>query len=792
MTDREFLESKVGGKLRGLRRTLRRRLAGEGISWCAMSLVLVVFVTLGLDYVLHLDRPAVRGVIMGALLLGVAWVIWRQLIVPLLVPMDNEQLALLVEDRYGELGDSLISALQFTRSDAQVTPGQSQAMVRLVIARAGETASGLDFRKVVERSLLRKRMSLAFCAVGLLVGFSFWQTGIMGRWWNRNVIFADTAWPQDIYLDVAREIKGADGKVSLVESKNGVFRVLRGNDLKILVTARSGEIVTPPPETITLYAKYESVGWTTEPDIKPDTEGARTYTKVFRSVSEPFEFFFVGGDDKREIRHRVSLIDPPGIGWLQFTVEYPPYMNRPSRKFDASRAVLAAPPGSLITVRATADKPVEFQGVSTGMFLNGQRVGNLETDTGDKPPGAPLEAATRLVGSFRLKKSASSEKHEDKNPMRTLTIALQDTGGFENPRAAQYKIRTEPDTAPRLSLKRRGVGGAVTPEAILPLVIEAKDDSGLSEVRVVLTWGGDKPGSKSWVVEPSPGGKAQFDTLYERDIKDLNLKPGMTIRVMVEADDLMPAELNGPNKGTSGAMSFRIVKRDELLAEMVRRQKALRANFEQTIRKQEDSIATTEAMITMLNSDLAVSDAARRLRDATSMEIGVGGDCAKTSVAMGDILIEMVYNRIIEAKGRAETLNGIVTPLGELAQRVDVLTVRMKTAEGAASGDDLLKQADEIRSEQLSILEVMQKVLERMIKVAEAQELAYKLERLIERWDGVMRAAESRADWDIQNALGFKCPECTKPLGPDGGPGAKIKCPHCKKTVAKPALKGSD
>ncbi|MDP6635919.1 MAG: hypothetical protein QGG42_13550 [Phycisphaerae bacterium] len=782
MTDREFLESKVGGKLRGLRRNLRRRLAGEGVSWCAISIVAVVFLTLGVDYLLHLDRP-VRGIMMGLLLLGVAWVVWRQIIAPLRVPMDNEQLALLVEKRYGQLGDSLISALQFTRKDGRNTPGQSRAMVELVIAQAGEMSDELDFQEVVERPLLRQRMSLAVCAVGLLLGFSIWQAGIMNRWWDRNVIFADTAWPQNIYLDVSGPDMDEDGN----------FNVLRGDDLAITVTARPGDAAMPQaaPETIALYAKYESVGWTTEPEIKLNEDKPRTYSKVFRSVAEPFKFYFIGGDDKRAIRHSVNLIDPPGIGWLQFTVEYPAYMNRPSRRFDESRAVLAAPPGSLITVRATADKPVEFQGAATGMFLDGKRVGDLKNDTAEKPDGAPLEAPTRFVGAFRLGKSDVSGKSQDKNPMRTLTLSLQDTDGFANRRAAQYKIRTEPDTAPRVSVKRRGVGSAVTAEAILPLVIQAKDDSGLSKVRAVLSWGGAKPGRKSWVVTPGPEDKDQFSTVYELDIKDLGLKPGMTISVMVEADDLMPAELGGPNKGVSGSMSFRIVKRDELLAEMVRRQKALRANFEQTVRKQEDAIATTEAMITMLDNNQPPEDAVRGLRDATSMEIGVGGDCAKTSVAMGDILIEMVYNRIIEAKGRTETLNGIVTPLAELAERVDVLTARMKVAEAVSDGADLLKQADEIRTEQLSILEVMRKVLERMIKVAEAQELAYKLERLIERWDGVMRAADNRADWDIQNALGFKCSECTKPLGPDGGPGAKVKCPNCKKTVSKPALAGS-
>ncbi len=784
MTDREFLESKIGRKLRKLRGDLRRRLAGEGISWLAIALVAVVFITLGLDYGLNFGRP-MRGVVMGFLLVGVAWVVWRLLIAPLLAPMDTEQLALLVEERYGTLSDSLISALQFSRPDRRNTPGQSKAMVELVIRQAGEASAPLDFRKVVERPGLRRTLIGAVCAVVVLTSFSFLHAGIMSRWWNRNVVFADTAWPQDLYLDVSGPGMDEDGN----------FRVLRGEDLEITVTARSGDesMPTTPPETIALYANYvESVGWTTEPEIKLNTDESRTYTHVFRGVSEPFEFFFICSKDKREVRHGVSLIDPPGVTWLQFNIEYPAYMNRPAKDFDESRAVLAAPPGSIITIRAATDKPLDFDSTACGMFLDGVKVGSLKTDTAAPPSSAPRKTEARVVGSFKLGKLPKPKDGAKVNPMRTLTVSLQDTDGFPNPRAAQYKIRTEPDTAPRLSLKRRGVGSAVTSEAILPLVIQAKDDSGLKEIRAVLSWAGDKPGRKTWIVLPGPESKDQFDTVYELDIKDLKIKPGTAIGVTVEADDLMPAELGGPNKGVSGSMSFRVVKRDELLAEMVRRQKALRANFEQTVRKQEDSVAAVEASITMLNANQGLDASVRGIRDSASMEIGVGGDCAKTSIAMGDILIEMVYNRIIEAKGRAETLNGIVNPLADLAQQIDVLTARMKTAEGLKDAAELVRQAEEIHTEQLVILEVMRKVLERMIKVAEAQELAYELERLIERWDDVMRVAGTRADWDIQNELGFLCSECEKALGPDGGPGAKVKCPHCKKTVSKPAISRPD
>ncbi|MCP4377581.1 MAG: hypothetical protein GY794_15565 [bacterium] len=779
MTDREFLESRVGQKLRQLRGGLRRRLLGEGLGWVALALVVTVFVTVGLDYSLHLVRP-MRALVMGVLMLGVVWIVWQQLIAPLLVPMDNEQLALLVEDRYDDLKDSLISAIQFTRDNRQETPGQSRAMIELVVAQAGKKASGLDFTKVVERSRFIKRITLALCAVALLCAFSLWQTGIMNRWWDRNVLFADTAWPQSIYL----EVNGA-----------GDFRVLRGGDLTITVKARASDVSAPkaPPEKITLHTYYESIGVTTESDVELTNKETREYVHVFRGISEPFDFYCTGGDDNRVIKHHVTLIDPPGIGWLRFTVEYPNYMNRPTKMFDDSRAVLAAPPGSLITIHATGDKPVNFQDGATGIFLDGKKVSGLKNDL-VKHDGAPTDAKSSFVGLFRLthpKSGKSKDKSKNKNPMRTLTIKLKDTDGFVNKLAAQYKIRTEPDTAPNLSIRRKYVGAAITPEAIIPLIIQAKDDSGLSEIRTVVGWGTDKPESKSWVLEPGPLGKDRFNTLYERDIKALGFKPGMTIRVMVEADDLMPAELNGPNKGQSGAISFRIVKRDELIAEMVRRQKALRADFELTIRKQEDSISMIEATLMMLNSNKTTEESARNIRDAISMEIGVSGECAKTSAAMSNILMEMVYNRIIETKGRSETLNGIVTPLADLAQRVDALTARMETVEKVTDRENMLKQADEIHSEQQAILEVMQNILERMIKVAEAQELAYKLERLIERWDDVMRAAEAQADWDIQNALGFKCSECTKPLAPEGGPGSKVKCPHCAKTVVKPDLKKS-
>ena len=225
----------------------------------------------------------------------------------------------------------------------------------------------------------------------------------------------------------------------------------------------------------------------------------------------------------------------------------------------------------------------------------------------------------------------------------------------------------------------------------------------------------------------------------------------------------MPADLDGPNTGESGTLIFRIVKRDELLAEMVRKQKALRAGFEQAVRTQEDAIAKTDAVIAITAAGEITLDARRQLKDAGGLQVGVGGECATTADSLQAILTEMIYNRIIESKGRSDMADGIITPLGRLAKHIEKLTAEIRAAEGARDAADMLKQTSAIDMEQRRILALMREILERMVKIAEAQELAYKLERLIERWDKIMRDTERRRDAEIGNVLEPATKPATRP-----------------------------
>jgi hypothetical protein len=339
MSPERFLQGRVRGKLHRLRRALRARLAGEGLAWLLTALVTVVFVTLGIDYLLRLDDRPLRVAVMGAAGAGVLAVLWRQLLRPLLVPMDAAALALLVERKFRQLGDRLISAIQFGREESLAPLGMSDAMVAATAEQANQIAERLDFDGVVERAGLRRASLTALAAVGLLAGFTVWQYPIMSLWVQRNLAFANVDWPQDTYLRVEG---GPD------------FKVLRGGDLEIVVTVRPGSVAPP---SITMHSEYASLG-RTEAEVQPATPDGMRFVHTFRNVSEEFSFYVTGGDDRLDARrkHHVYLVDPPALHAVRFTLCPPSYVDRPKRSMDGTRATLPAGCGWRVELDARATK----------------------------------------------------------------------------------------------------------------------------------------------------------------------------------------------------------------------------------------------------------------------------------------------------------------------------------------------------------------------------------------------------------------------------------------------------
>ncbi|MBI5724131.1 MAG: hypothetical protein HZA50_09255 [Planctomycetes bacterium] len=340
----KLVEHKITGKLGSLKLAIRTRIAAEGIGWVLAAAVAVIFITLGMDYLLRLEK-AQRMLVMLAWLCGLAYLCWRRLVSPMFVPMNRSDLALLVENRFGQLGDRLISAIQF-ETLAAGAGGMSRAMILKVAHEANRMAGALNFGDVVRSAGAKRSGSIALGALLILAALGLWKPHILGLWFDRNIMFRDTPWPQDTYLLVQG---GPD------------FSVVRGDDLKITVAVTDNSPVVP--QYIVMHTRSSSFGddWIEE-RLEQSEAGGRTFVKIFQNVPEEFQFYVTGGDDSNDRKHphKVSIIEPPTLIELEFpSVVYPGYMRRPEGVLPGGTSVQKLPVGCRVSVRAVCNKPLK-------------------------------------------------------------------------------------------------------------------------------------------------------------------------------------------------------------------------------------------------------------------------------------------------------------------------------------------------------------------------------------------------------------------------------------------------
>ena len=742
MANRDLLHGSIRRKLAGLRARLRTRLAGEAAAWAMVALVGLVFVTLGFDYYLRLDRPQ-RGLIMGLCLIGLVWVLWRELIRPMLVPMGEEDLALLVEDRYDELGDRLISAVQFSQPGRDDEATASRAMIDVMARQANETAATLDFERIVERNNMWRAAGAAACAAMLLGGFTFWKQDVMALWFQRNVtIWSNAEWPQENELIV---VGGGD------------FTVVRGRDLKVKIIAAEGTVAPPH---VTVHARLPSVAGVTEDRIAMAKGSPGEYVKVFRGVTEEFEFWVTGGDDSRDERrpHKVFVLDPPVLRNVRFWVHYPKYMKQTHpRPVDGSMGTLTVPMGSTIHFTAQSTKDV----VWAGIFLD-----NAEPKTWTiKSPSAKATEEDKpdprkVWGYFLVDVPAPAARKVRHFQAKELRLALRDTDNITNPIGGQYLLQVLPDQDPKISARKFGVSGSLTPNARVPLRIQASDDNGLfgltANIEVAQK---DKVPPTRTKIPLSPVGRKEFTTSHDIELGG-KFKPKTIIQVSVTAADTFPDTWGGPNRSTSGTLDFRIVTPEELMAELVRRQKELRLEFVHTIEQQTAARSKALAAAEAVPGDTIDAEARRLASGSAGHQTSVASECAKAALSLQGIWHELTNNKIGSPDSRKQLLDTVVQPLKDLSEPIGKLVEGLRGLARVSDATTFRDQADAFAQAQLKILTQLKAIRDRMQKLESRQELAYKLETIIKLWNQVMKDTKAVSDKEATDLLG---PDKKKP-----------------------------
>jgi hypothetical protein len=734
----ELVSAEVRAKLDRLRRALSLRLLLEGLAWLALALVAVVFVTLGFDYLFRLERD-LRGAIMLLAVAGMGVVVWRQLVAPLRVPMDAPELALLVERRFGQLGDRLIGAIQFSRRGDCEQLGVSMAMVARMAEEAHALAAPLPFRQIVERRGVLRSWAFAGGAGAVLLLFGLWQGELLRLWFHRNVLFADVPWPQSTYLTV--------------RSDPPEFTVLRGDDLTVIVEVETRSRAVP--DHVTFHARYAALGWTEE-TAEADRDEPRKFVKVFPAVSEEFELYVTGGDDRRDKRrpHKVRLIDPPGLLDVEFVVRYPSYM-RPTRPdvFPGGTGALPVPIGAKVTVQARANKPLS----AAAILLDEQEVGRLSPQNVSRA-GQRVELPLRYLGEFEI-------VGKNKPVTKVLRFALTDEQGHSNRRGAKYMVQVQPDHRPMVDLKKLGIGVRISPRAVLPLQLGIKDDWGLAAADVRVRMGAASKDANTQPVALPPDAERQFEGRHDLDLEPLKLSPGGTVYVSAQATDTLPEVYGGPNVGESSPLSFSVVKPEDLMEEFLRRQKEIRLEFVQAIALQESARAKTATAGLILARGTIEPEVRRLLLDSGGIQQNVGAEVSKAADSLAAILEEMKNNRLGTDSGREQIRSDVVKPLRDLEQRMRKVTAAIQATRKVDQIGDLKGRTGEIEQEQAQLLDGMDKVLQRMVKLESKQELANKLQIIIEWSQQLLESIRKKEEAEVGKVLQPATRPATRPAG---------------------------
>ncbi len=737
MFQRNLLQPGIYAKLRSLRAAVRGRLLVEAGAWVVLALVALVFITLAFDYLMDLNKP-LRALILVSCLGALGWIIWEFLIRPMRVQMDTKNLALLVEGRYKHLGDRLVSAIEFSQQGDLQRMGISEAMVDRVGQEANNLAGQVPFTDVVSYRGVTPKWVGAGSALLVLLSFSVWQSDLMGLWFRRNIMFSDDRWPQSTYLQV-RDNDGVD---------DGNFQVLLGRDLEVEVVLDEKSTYIPP--YITVHAEYPSYGSTEERvELVSSTEDKNYphYKVTFENVTEEFSFYVTGGDDELDAEkpHQVSIIPPPSLQQLRFRVLYPRYTGQKPDEVGEGEGVLTVPVGGVVEIEALATKDLLSAAIEVGQpdLENGGEAEALFS--------VPLQVETvGMNGQDRPRRVVGRFEVTDQNisASRIISFALVDRQGYPNLRPQRYNLQIVRDPSPIVDLQKQGVGQMVTTRANIPFSLVVKDEQ-YGVAGTVLTAAVEKNNLEpvgEWVTPPlGSRPPTEYAPDMKLDLQPLKLTVGQNLRVQARARDTLPGEFGGPNEAVSSVITFRVVTDEELMSQLIQRQRDLTLEFVHVIELQVTARGKTLEAASRLAAGKDIAEARPKVQESVGTENSVSTELAKTYDNYASILDEMRNNQLGEASDH-NRMAEIITRLGQLQDRVRKVSVDLQKTGNVTDADDLRAELLRIAAEQEKIsTEDMNAILEMMVKNQTLQGIINKGGKLHEQWARLMEMLKNRA-----------------------------------------------
>jgi hypothetical protein len=573
--------------LAGLRWRIRFYIWLEGLSLAVTWLVVIFWIGLGLDYLPVLmgasEMPfAARAALLTITAIVLAGILYRWILRRTFVRLGDRSLALVLERRYEDFDDSLVTAVEMAE-----IPGHASGFSRELLAKTAQEARAragdVRYTRVFNAGSLSWKVFLAALACLSVISLYAANAGALDRAVQRLLLVSNEPWPRSarievVGIEVLRNSAPGDetARTMLIPFENNVVKVAKGSNVSLKVKAAQPPEALTVPQHCTVYYRTLKNG----PSIRGergsvtmssyrDTSTWRNFWfdgKPFKGVLSTIEFDVVGYD-ARAAGYRLEVVDSPAVVETLLDLTFPPYMvseatasHLPATNQPYLAAGTFIPVGTHVTLKFKSNKVLKQAEIVPS---SGGEPTTIDIAADAKDPQSFTYTIDALAGSL------------------TLDISLLDADNVATERPYRLFLTAVEDQAPQVEVSLKGIGSAVTPDVVIPVRGKISDDYAVAE-----TWFDVRPSEaaeeRKLPFKVASGGvvEQQVDFREQRAEKSgLEIKPGDKLVLSVKASDQF--DLSGsPHVASGDRYQLDVVTPEQLLAQLEVREVALRRRFE--------------------------------------------------------------------------------------------------------------------------------------------------------------------------------------------------------------------
>jgi len=616
---------------------------------------------------------------------------------PIIHKPNLESLALRMEEKFPELNNQLIAALQLAKNLEENPEGYSTEMIEAVIEQADTTTQKLNLQEIIDRNPIKKMGKLAgsLAIISLFFALVF-PTAFTNSLFIFSHPLTEFVSPQKFFFVISP----------------GNAEAVKYSDVRIKINVEGEK-----PKKVNFYWRNvenpaeggKGAKWNEERLVKVNKQTGienPDFSFDLKEVKRSFDYYAEAEGVQSDL-FKITVVDKPRVIGLRLTFNYPRYTQLKTQVVDENDGNINAIVGTKVQIEAKTNKEL----IQANIVLSDSTKSEMKLKR---------EVAT---GEILVKKDDSYH------------IEVWDKIGNKNQDPIEYKITKIDDQYPTVEILEPGHDQDLTENMRVPLLINISDDYGFSSLRLsyqIVSEGEEKEPKEIRIDIPNNNLSA-MDVEYLWNLSNLPLVPGDVVRykaIIFDNDTFL-----GPKKGESKTYSVRLPSLDEIVAEVEREQEGQVEDLETVLKGQRELKKKVEDLSRELDRSTGKLDLdwqkKQQMEDILEKQQNLASDLKNLAKRMDENIgkieenklaaLEMV-DKLLEIR---KLMEEIMTPemkealqkLAEALKNLDPELLKQAIAKMKISQEELLKRLDRT----IALLKRMQaeQKLENLIKMAE-------------------------------------------------------------------------